>query len=760
VSDLLVNIRQVGSYPAKPAADPTDLVLLQEQGLGGPYVSATTLALVRGALADADLDIGGILGVDGVLLPPGGPVAFDGATLTYQAPRGLTFANPTEILQLTPAGDLKLPRGTLTVARDPAGNLDVATAQWVRRNTVASFNGRQGPVRLNAHDVYRALDLDPKDPFITASETDAAICRAIQELLRTYPAVWTFNGRLGDVWLQWSDLARLGAVNQDALHDLQVAFLDSPDFTGTPTAPTPAPGAPPNQIVNVQYVLNQIAQSRANSVTAFNGRVGNVALTLQDGTGVGLAPITSPDFLGLPTAPTANPLTATAQIATTAFVTQGISVAYQDLLGQIVDATTGVVTWNGRAGTVTLQNGDISALNTWAPLAGPAFSGNPTAPTPAQGDDSTSIATTAFVMREISAMTAGVSSFNGRSGTVNFTIGDGTGVGLAPIASPAFSGTPTAVTATAGTATTQLATTAFVQAAVSALNTGVTTFNGRTGPITLSANDVTAAGGLANPAPILTSLVNAGVTTYPTSPTPTPGNNTQAIATTAFVQQALSQVPPGITVASTAPASPVAGQGWLYTGDWQTRIWTGSTWVVAVNPPMPDVAGAIANQNQPTINQPTINQPTIMGVTDGSDAGPGEVGEYIITFVPSIQNMPPNVWNTLVGINLTAGDWEISGGISLSAIDNANYPALFAGCCVSKTAGSISAADVMAPATVLWMNATSVSSGTLQQYQFPVFPQRWNVAAPITLYLLGSHNTLAGVGAFGYSGFIAARRVR
>lgn len=41
---------------------------------------------------------------------------------------------------------------------------------------------------------------------------------------------------------------------------------------------------------------------------------------------------------------------------------------------------------------------DVSAaLALKAPLASPAFTGNPTAPTPASGDNDTSMATTAFV---------------------------------------------------------------------------------------------------------------------------------------------------------------------------------------------------------------------------------------------------------------------------------------------------------------------------------------------------------------------------
>ncbi len=67
------------------------------------------------------------------------------------------------------------------------------------------------------------------------------------------------------------------------------------------------------------------------------------------------------------------------------------------------------------------------------------------ATTPPQSDNSTAIATTAFVQTAVSTK--------------------------ANIASPALTGTPTAPTATAGTSTTQIATTAFVQNAINAIPT-------------------------------------------------------------------------------------------------------------------------------------------------------------------------------------------------------------------------------------------------------------------------------------------------
>jgi len=104
----------------------------------------------------------------------------------------------------------------------------------------------------------------------------------------------------------------------------------------------------------------------------------------------------------------------------------------------------------------------ISGMNSYAPLASPALTGNPTAPTPATGDDDTSIATTAFVKAQGYLTTAPVTSVAGKTGAVTLVVGDVSGA--APLASPALTGTPTAPTATLGTNTTQIATTAFVLA--------------------------------------------------------------------------------------------------------------------------------------------------------------------------------------------------------------------------------------------------------------------------------------------------------
>jgi hypothetical protein len=106
--------------------------------------------------------------------------------------------------------------------------------------------------------------------------------------------------------------------------------------------------------------------------------------------------------------------------------------------------------------------------------ASPAFTGTPTAPTPATGDSSTKIATTAWVNAQgfgtgsgnvsgpSSSSSADIATFSGTNGK---TIQDsGTAISsLAPVASPALTGTPTAPTASAGDNSTKVATTAYVK---------------------------------------------------------------------------------------------------------------------------------------------------------------------------------------------------------------------------------------------------------------------------------------------------------
>ncbi|HEU4604057.1 MAG TPA: hypothetical protein VFS24_18930 [Steroidobacteraceae bacterium] len=172
------------------------------------------------------------------------------------------------------------------------------------------------------------------------------------------------------------------------------------------------------------------------STNPATGRWISIALALAAITGG--APLDSPAFTGVPTAPTAAQGTNNTQLATTAYVRAAItalinsSPAALDTLQELAAALGNDANF---ATTVT------NALAAKAPLASPALTGTPTAPTAGGGTNTTQLATTAFVQGEIASK--------------------------APLASPALTGAPTAPTAGAGTNTTQLATTAFVQSAIS-----------------------------------------------------------------------------------------------------------------------------------------------------------------------------------------------------------------------------------------------------------------------------------------------------
>lgn len=112
------------------------------------------------------------------------------------------------------------------------------------------------------------------------------------------------------------------------------------------------------------------------------------------------APTASPAFTGAPTAPTAPQGTSTTQLATTAFVNAEIAAdmaANLATASPLVNGTAAVGTSSKMAREDHVHPTDA----TRAPLASPAFTGTPTAPTPATGDNTTKVATTAFVQTEL-----------------------------------------------------------------------------------------------------------------------------------------------------------------------------------------------------------------------------------------------------------------------------------------------------------------------------------------------------------------------
>jgi hypothetical protein len=248
------------------------------------------------------------------------------------------------------------------------------------------------------------------------------------------------------------------------------APVDSPVFTGTPQVPTPVLHDNSTVIPNTNWVTRELTY---------------------------FAPLNSPVFTGTPTAPTVNATDSSTKIATTGMVQAALATMTQG----IADApTTGgpfarkAAAWFDLTATFAL----------YAPLASAALTGTPTAPEAPDLDNTTKIATTNWVNRAISE--AVISSGGGIADAPNdgglysrqsltwiniqpkFDAKADTSVlnTYAPIASPTFTGAPSAPTPAPGDSSTKLATTQFITNLLAG-STGATLSVGATPPASPSA---------------------------------------------------------------------------------------------------------------------------------------------------------------------------------------------------------------------------------------------------------------------------------
>lgn len=250
---------------------------------------------------------------------------------------------------------------------------------------------------------------------------------------------------------------------------LQQTDFISPVLTGVPLAPTPTSGDNSTQLATTAFVQTasngMLTKSVAGgaTVTLTAAEAGNAILKFTGALTASISvvvPNTSASWRVINGTTGAFTLTVKTAAGTGIAVTQGLT------WGVICDGT--------------------NVIDGLTDFFSVALTGVPTAPTAAAGNNTTQLATTAFV-----AALGGLK---------------------ADLASPALTGTPTAPTAAAGTNTTQLATTAFVAALGS-----------------LKANNA-----------------SPGLTGVPTAPTAAAGNNSTQLATTAFVAAGLATKQDGL----------------------------------------------------------------------------------------------------------------------------------------------------------------------------------------------------------------------
>lgn len=155
-------------------------------------------------------------------------------------------------------------------------------------------------------------------------------------------------------------------------------------------------------------------------------------------------------------------------------VTQKITIA--NLLSVGISDTAYAGSWNGVTTIAPSKNAVYDQMELKAPLASPTFTGTVTLPKTLEIHDTTGDHQYVLAVSELAAdrtvtlpllTTADTFVFNDHAATLTnktINIASNTLTGVAPLASPTFTGTPAAPTAAADTNTTQVATTAFVLA--------------------------------------------------------------------------------------------------------------------------------------------------------------------------------------------------------------------------------------------------------------------------------------------------------
>ena len=339
------------------------------------------------------------------------------------------------------------------LSSNPAGYLTsasltgYATESWVTTElgsylTTASASSTY-LTQANAATTYYPLTGNPSGFLTSASlsgyATESWVTTQLGSYLTTSAAASTYQTQAG-----MSSYLTTSAASSTYLTQANAATTYYP-LTGNPSgfltsAPVTSVAGKTGAVTLTNSDISGLGTMATATATDYLAKAGNLS---------GLADLaTSRSNLGLGTMATetaSNYLTTSA--ASSTYLTQANAAStYQTQAGMSSYLTTSAAastyqTISGMSSYLTTS----AASSTYAPLASPALTGTPTAPTAAVDTNTTQVATTAYVIGQGYLKSATASST------------------YAPLASPALTGTPTAPTASAGTNTTQIATTAFVQ---------------------------------------------------------------------------------------------------------------------------------------------------------------------------------------------------------------------------------------------------------------------------------------------------------
>ena len=274
---------------------------------------------------------------------------------------------------------------------------------------------------------------------ITGSETNISVTFA-----DTAPA----NPEAGDFWVNGTALSTYSGT---AWIDIASGVLDDNSVT---SAQLKASTATQKNAFLARLTALKTDLSNIASLTTTQARAARVALGA-------LSPV-SPALTGAPTTPTPQSSSGDTQIANKAYVIAQITA--------LVNSSPETLRTLNALSAALADSADIinvvNLLALKAPLASPALTGSPTAPTPQSSDGDTQIANKAYVIAQISALVDSspdaLNTLNELAAALDDNASYATTITnalalKAPLASPALTGAPTTPTPQSDSGDTQIA---------------------------------------------------------------------------------------------------------------------------------------------------------------------------------------------------------------------------------------------------------------------------------------------------------------
>ena len=303
-----------------------------------------------------------------------------------------------------------------------------------------------------------------------------------------------------------------------------------------------ADGTAGNPTISLSSILQNLVGTSTSGFLSLTS--GSFSTSSSTGTGSVVLAV-SPALTGTPTAPTATTGTNTTQIATTAFVTSAIGGS--TVVNSFSAGSTGLTPNSASSGAITL-GGTLAVANGGTGVTtstgtgsnvlsiSPTFTGTPSAPTAALNTNTTQLATTAYVIQQVSSS---------GGGTVTSVVGTGTVNGITLTGTVTSSGN-----LTLGGTLSGVSLTSQVSGTLPVANGG-TNLTSYTIGDTLYASGTTTLSklGIGTVGQVLT--VNSGATA-PQWSTPTTGTVTSVSFTGGLITVASATTTPALTVAGTS----------------------------------------------------------------------------------------------------------------------------------------------------------------------------------------------------------------